>query len=84
MVNWSMVNRGMVSLAVGLCWEGKGDLFTAWFSDDHLLLVNSVGSISKLSNIEAFVLNLVLTLNLCDFKSLGDTHFLRCWIGKHA
>jgi len=84
MVDWSMVNRGMVSLAAGLCGEGKGDLFTAGFSNDHLLLVNSVGSISKLSNIEALVFNLVLAFNLSDFNSLGDTHFLRGWVGKHA
>merc|ERR1719419_601349 len=77
-------NRSMVSLAARLGWEGKGDLFTAGFSNDNLLLVNSVGSINKLSNIKALGLNLVLTLNLSDFNSLGHTHFLRCWIGKHA
>ena len=74
----------MVSRAAGLGREGKGNFFTAWFTNDDLLLVNSVGSISKLGNIEALVLNLVLALNLSDFDSLGDTHFLRCWIGKHA
>merc|ERR1712156_746795 len=85
MVNWSMVNyRSMMSFAAGLCGECKSDLFTAWLSNDHLLLVNGVGSISKLGNIKALVLNLVLALNLSDFDSLGDTHFLRCWIGKHA
>merc|ERR1719293_471522 len=79
-----MVHRGMVSLAAGLCGKGKGDLFTAGFSNDHLLLVNSVGSISKLSNIEALVLNLVLALNLSDLNSLCYTHFLGGWVGKHA
>ena len=67
-----------------MCREGEGDLFTAWFTNDDLLLVNSVGSISKLGNIEALVLNLVLALNLGDLNSLGDTHFLRGWVGKHA
>ena len=42
---------------------GEGDLFTAGFTNDNLLLVNSVGSISKLGNIEALVLNLVLALD---------------------
>ena len=59
-----------------MCGEGKSDLFTAWFTNDDLLLVNSVGSISKLGNIEALVLNLVLALNLSDLNSLGDTDLL--------
>merc|ERR1719278_1298640 len=89
MIDWGMMDRGMVNnrsmgLAAGLCREGKGDLFTAWFTNDDLLLVNSVGSISKLGNIEAFVLNLVLTLNLSDLNSLGDTDLLRGRVGEHA
>merc|ERR1712020_855199 len=80
MIYW----RWSMSLAASLCGEGKRDLFTAWFTNDDLLLVNSVGSISKLGNVEALVLNLVLALNLGDLNSLGDTHFLRCWVGKHA
>ena len=67
-----------------MCGEGKSDLFTAWFTNDDLLLVNSVGSISKLGNIEALVLNLVLALNLGDFNSLGDTDLLGGRVGKHA
>jgi len=85
MIDWNMVNnRGMTSLAARLCWEVESDLLTTGLSNNYLLLVNSIGSITKLGNIKALVLNLVLTLNLCDFNSLGDTHFLRCWIGKHA
>ena len=67
-----------------MCGEGKSDLFTAWFTNDDLLLVNSVGSISKLGNIEALVLNLVLTLNLGDLDRLGDTDLLGGRVGKHA
>ena len=67
-----------------MCGEGKSDLFTAWFTNDDLLLVNSVGSISKLGNIEALVLNLVLALNLGDLNSLGDTDLLGGRVGKHA
>ena len=67
-----------------MCREGEGDLFTAWFTNDDLLLVNSVGSISKLGNIEALVLNLVLALNLGDLDSLGDTDLLGGRVGKHA
>ena len=65
-------------------WEGEGDLFTAWFSNDDLLLVNSVGSINKLGNIEALVLNLVLALNLSDLNSLGDADLFGGRVGEHA
>ena len=67
-----------------MCREGEGDLFTAWFTNDDLLLVNSVGSISKLGNIEALVLNLVLALNLGDLDSLGDTDLLGGRVNEHA
>merc|ERR1711937_1114948 len=82
-------NRGMVynrsmCLAASLCRKSEGDLFTAWFTNDDLLLVNSVGSIRKLGNIEALVLNLVLALNLGDLNSLGDTDLLGGRVGKHA
>merc|ERR1719244_1145367 len=89
MIDWSMVDRGMVDnrsmgLAAGLCREGEGDLFTAWFTNDDLLLVNSVGSISKLGTIEALVLNLVLALNLGDLDGLGNTDLLGGRVGEHA
>jgi len=71
-------------LGTGLGGEGQGDIFTAWFTNDDLLLVNSVGSISKLGNIEALVLNLVLALNLGDLYSLGDTDLLGGRVGKGA
>jgi len=71
-------------LSTGLGWEGEGNIFTAWFTNDDLLLVNSVGSISKLGNIEALVLNLVLALNLGDLDSLGDTDLLGGRVGEHA
>ena len=74
--------RGMVSLGAGLGWERKGDLVTFWLSNDGLNLFNSVGGISKLGNIETSVLNLVLTLDLCDFNRLGDTHLLGGWVSK--
>merc|ERR1711892_657366 len=73
-----------MGLAARLGWEGEGDLFTAGFSNDDLLLVNSVGSINKLGNIEALVLNLVLTLNLGDLNGLGDTDLLGGRVGKHT
>merc|ERR1719150_1279668 len=74
----------MVSRATGLGRESKGNFFTAWFTNDDLLLVNSVGSISKLGNIEALVLNLVLALDLGDLNSLGDTDLLGGRVGEHA
>merc|ERR1719232_706993 len=84
MIDWGMMNRSMMSLAASLCGEGKSDLFTAWLTNDDLLLVNSVGSIGKLGNIEALVLNLVLALNLGDLNGLGDTDLLGGRVGKHA
>ena len=80
MIDWCRC----MGLATSLCREGEGDLFTAWFTNDDLLLVNSVGSISKLGNIEALVLNLVLALNLGDLDSLGDTDLLGGRVGEHA
>merc|ERR1712086_361175 len=80
----SVVDWSSMGLAARLGWESKCDLFAAWFSNDNLLLVNSVGSINKLGNIEAFVLNHVLTLNLRDFNSLGDTDLLGGRVGQHT
>merc|ERR550519_1133651 len=76
----------MVPIVLGACLGGKGesDIFTAWFSNDHLLLLNSVGSINKLGNIEALVFNLILTLNLGDLDGLGDTDLLGGRVGEHA
>merc|ERR1719445_2654242 len=79
-----MVYNRSMCLAARLCRKSEGDLFTAWFTNDDLLLVNSVGSISKLGNIEALVLNLVLALNLGDLNSLGDTDLLGGRVGKEA
>merc|ERR1712106_308594 len=84
MIDWSMVDWSSMGLTARLGWESEGDLFTAGFSNDHLLLVNSVGSINKLSNIEALVLNLVLTLNLGDLNSLGDTDLLGGRVREHT
>merc|ERR1712123_326004 len=88
MINWSMVDSvvdwSSMGLAARLGWEGKGDLFTAGFSNDDLLLVNSVGSINKLGNIEALVFNLVLALNFGDLNGLGDTDLLGGRVGEHT
>merc|ERR1712128_269239 len=88
MVNWGMVDNGScvvdrsMSLGTGLSWQREGDLFTAWLSNHNLLLLNSVGGISKLGNVEALVLNLVLTLDLGDLNGLGHTDLLGGWVGK--
>merc|ERR1712106_910847 len=73
-----------MGLAARLGWEGKGDLFTTGFSNDDLLLVNSVGSINKLGNIEALVFNPVLALNFGDLNGLGDTDLLGGRVGEHT
>jgi len=81
--NLSMVGvgRGM-SLSTSLGGEGEGYLLTTRLSNDNLLLLHSVGGISKLGNIETLVLNLILTLNLSDLDGLGNTDLLRGRVGK--
>merc|ERR1711970_853693 len=79
-----MVDNRSMGLAACLCREGEGDLFTAWFTNDNLLLVNGVGSISKLGNIEALVLDEVLALDLGDLDGLGDTDLLGGRVGEGA
>ena len=79
-----VVGGGVVGLAAGLGGEGQGDLLTAWLSDDGLHLVDGVGGINKLGDVEADVLDLVLTLDLCDLNGLGHTDFLGSWVRKRA
>jgi len=74
----------MVLLAAGLGGQSQGDLLTAGLSNDDFLLINSVGGISKLGNVEALVLDLVLALDLSDLDGLGDTDLLGSRIGKLA
>merc|ERR1719220_1999719 len=74
----------VVLLPAGLGVEGEGDLLAAGLSDDDLLLVNGVGGIDELGNVEALVLNLVLALDLGDGDVLGDTDLLGGRVGKAA
>merc|ERR1711928_225757 len=80
----SVGNDGMVLLPAGLGVEGEGDLLAAGLSDDDLLLVNGVGGIDELGNVEALVLDLVLALDLGDGDVLGDAHLLGGRVGKTA
>ena len=80
----SVGNDSMVLLPAGLGVEGEGDLLAAGLSDDDLLLVNGVGGIDELGNVEALVLNLVLALDLGDGDVLGDAHLLGGRVGKAA
>jgi len=84
---WEMKEElAMVTIVLGasLGWEGEGNILTAGFTNDDLLLVNSVGSINKLGNIEALVLNQVLALNLGDLNGLCDADLLWSRVGKRA
>ena len=74
----------VVLLPASLGVEGEGDLLAAGLSDDDLLLVDSVGGIDELGNVEALVLNLVLALDLGDGDVLGDTDLLGGRVGKLA
>merc|ERR1739846_223916 len=77
-------NDGVVLLPAGLGVEGEGDLLAAGLSDDDLLLVDGVGGIDELGNVEALVLNLVLALDLGDGDVLSDTDLLGGRVGKLA
>merc|ERR1719180_412112 len=79
-------SSSMVAMALGaaLGWQRERHLLTAGLSDDDLLLVNGVGGIDELGNVEALVLNLVLALDLGDGDVLGDTDLLRGRVGKAA
>merc|ERR1712106_709583 len=67
---------------MGLGGQSKGNLLTAWLSNDNLLLVNGVGGICKLGNIEALSFNLVLALDFSDFNWFDHTNLLGGWVGK--
>merc|ERR1712061_383921 len=75
------VSRGFLA---SLRWQGEGDLFTAWFSNHDFLLINSVCGISKLGDIEALILNLILALDFSDLDGLGDTDLLGGRVGEGA
>ena len=77
-------NNLVVLLPAGLSVEGEGDLLAAGLPDDDLLLVNGVGGIDELGNVEALVLNLVLALDLSDGDVLGDADLLGGRVGKAA
>jgi len=62
-----------VLLGAGLGWEGQGDIIAVGLTENDLSLVNSVGVILKLGNIEALLLLDVLADNLSDGDVLGDT-----------
>jgi hypothetical protein len=71
-------------LLTGLGGQGEGKLFTAWFSNHDLLLLNGVGGVLELGNVEALVLNNILTLDFGDLNGLGNTDFVGVGVGKGA
>merc|ERR1739842_71599 len=69
----SMVSSiGGLGMRAGLGGKGKGDLVTGGLSNNNLGLINSVGRILELGNIEALLFNIISADNLGDF-GLGDT-----------
>lgn len=60
-------------LGASLGWEGKGDIIAVWLAQNDFSLVNGVGVILKLGNIEALLLLDVLADNLGDGDVLGNT-----------
>ena len=67
-----------------LCGEGESELFTAWLSNDDLLLVHGVGGVLELGHVEALLLNLVLALDLGDLNGLGDADLVGGGVGQGA
>jgi len=63
----------VVGFFAGLGWQSKGDRVAVRFTQDDFLLVNNIGSINKLGNIEANIVNLVFAGNGGDSDVLGDT-----------
>ena len=78
--DWDGVgNVGDVLLLAGLGIQGQGDLLTVGLSDHNLLLLNGVGGIHKLGNVEVQVLDLVITHDF-DEGDVDDA----CKEGMHA
>ena len=73
-----------MALCATLCGQRESHLITARLSNDDLLLVNGVGGVDELGNVEALVLNLVLALDLGDGDVLGDAHLLGGRVGETA
>jgi len=62
-----------------LGWEGQSDIIAVWLAQNDLSLVNSVGAVFKLGNIEALLLLDVLADNLGDGDVLGNTDLNWVW-----
>ena len=64
--------------------QSKLYFMTAGVSNLCLHLVDGVGGINELGDIEADIVDLVLALDLCDLNGLGHTDFLGSWVRKRA
>ena len=84
MTSLTVVGLGGVGLGAGLGGEGEGELLAGRLADDGLNLVDGVGGVLELGNVEALVLNLVLTLDLGDLDGLGDADLLGGGVGQLA
>jgi hypothetical protein len=63
----------VVGFFAGLGGQGEGDRVAVRFTQDDFLLINNVGSINKLSNIEANIVDFVSAGNCGDNDVLDDT-----------
>merc|ERR550517_507388 len=79
-------SSSMVAVALGatLGRQRECHLLAAGLPDDDLLLVDRVARVDEFGNVEALVLDLVLTLDLGDGDVLGDANLLGGRVGKAA
>lgn len=62
-----------MAFLASLSGQSQGDGVAVGFAQDHLLLVNSVGTIFELGNVEAFLFFDILAFNFGDDDILGHT-----------
>ena len=69
-------------LGAGLGGQGQGQLFATGLANDDLLLLDGVGGVHKLGNVEALLGNIVLADNLGDLNGLGHANLVGGGVGK--
>ena len=72
----------VVTFGASLGGEGKGDCITVGLAKNEIDLIDGVGSIFELSNVEAFLFLDVSTFDLGDDNVFGDANLFWDWDGN--